>query len=206
MITKPDSVIETWHQSILFRSRMEARWAVFLDEMDVSFSYEQEGFNLGELGGYRPDFWMPSVGKWMEYKPVRPTEVEFEKGRRVAALTGHPFVFFYGSMDSPDYRKKNRENGIQIKPSGEEETQYWWCHCPKCGLVGLEYWGNASRMRCGCGFFKPDDLLDNIDGKHHQFNTDRLVKAYMLARNYQFWEKPPVDYDKETPRNNGTKT
>jgi hypothetical protein len=173
---------------------MEARWAVFLDEMDVAWTYEQDGFDLAPLPtstirkrlGYQPDFHLTGLGKWMEYKPVWPTEEEFEKARRLAVLTGESVVFFYGSMDSPDFRNKNKGNGILVKPSLEEEQNYWWCHCPKCDRVGLERWGNAARIFCGCGHFKPEDLFDNVDGRHHQFNTQRLIDAYTLARNYHF--------------------
>jgi hypothetical protein len=30
-----------------FRSRLEARWAVFFDELGVAYRYEPEGFELG---------------------------------------------------------------------------------------------------------------------------------------------------------------
>ena len=38
--------IETVYKGYKFRSRLEARWAVFFEEMGLDWSYEVEGFNL----------------------------------------------------------------------------------------------------------------------------------------------------------------
>lgn len=62
--------IETVYQGYRFRSRLEARWAVFFDAYGVSWEYEKEGFNLGEYGYYLPDFWLPDSKLWVEIKPA----------------------------------------------------------------------------------------------------------------------------------------
>lgn len=38
--------IETIYNGYRFRSRLEARWAVFLDSLGVKYEYEPEGFEL----------------------------------------------------------------------------------------------------------------------------------------------------------------
>lgn len=48
--------IETKYHGHRFRSRLEARWAVFFDAFGVSWEYEPQGYDLGELGYYLPDF------------------------------------------------------------------------------------------------------------------------------------------------------
>lgn len=73
--------IETNYRGIKYRSRTEARWAVFLDELRVPYAYEPEGFDLGGEW-YLPDFWLPSAGVWFEVKGVAPNEREL----RVASL------------------------------------------------------------------------------------------------------------------------
>ena len=40
--------IQTQYQGRLFRSRLEARWAVFLDALGVRWQYEPEGFVLDD--------------------------------------------------------------------------------------------------------------------------------------------------------------
>lgn len=64
--------IETRYKGCNFRSRLEARWAVFFDALGVKWEYEPEGFDLGEMGWYLPDFWLPtfSGGMWVEVKPT----------------------------------------------------------------------------------------------------------------------------------------
>lgn len=65
--------IETRYKGYRFRSRLEARWAVFFDALGVKWEYEPEGFMLPPDGDhYLPDFrvWTPQ-GKpiWYEVKP-----------------------------------------------------------------------------------------------------------------------------------------
>ncbi|MBQ1792526.1 MAG: hypothetical protein II008_20290 [Oscillospiraceae bacterium] len=48
--------IETIYHGYRFRSRLEARWAVFLDSLGVKYEYEPEGFKLPDGSLYLPDF------------------------------------------------------------------------------------------------------------------------------------------------------
>lgn len=61
--------IETNYKGYRFRSRLEARWAVFFDALGVAWDYEKEGYDLGDAGWYLPDFWLPSLGIFVEIKP-----------------------------------------------------------------------------------------------------------------------------------------
>ena len=46
--------IPTLYRGVKFRSKLEARWAVFFDEMGLSWRYESQAFNLPAVGGYLP--------------------------------------------------------------------------------------------------------------------------------------------------------
>lgn len=48
--------IETIYKGYRFRSRLEARWAVFFDTIGADWEYEPEGFDLGNGLYYLPDF------------------------------------------------------------------------------------------------------------------------------------------------------
>ena len=48
--------IETVYNGYRFRSRLEARWAVFFDAAGIKYEYEPEGFDLGGGLYYLPDF------------------------------------------------------------------------------------------------------------------------------------------------------
>lgn len=67
--------IETRAYGCLFRSRLEARWAVFLTEAQMRWEYEPEGFELPS-GRYLPDFRVTAnrVSIWLEVKPENNTE------------------------------------------------------------------------------------------------------------------------------------
>jgi len=60
--------IETIYNGYRFRSRLEARWAVFFDALSVPFEYEKEGFVLNDETRYLPDFWLPTLKMWFEVK------------------------------------------------------------------------------------------------------------------------------------------
>ena len=55
--------IETVYNGYRFRSRLEARWAVFFDALGVEYEYEPEGFVLPSGKRYLPDFRVKCYGK-----------------------------------------------------------------------------------------------------------------------------------------------
>lgn len=63
------AAIETTYAGCRFRSRLEARWAVFLDRLDIQWEYEPQGY---EFDGqrYLPDFHLPAMGIDVEVKGV----------------------------------------------------------------------------------------------------------------------------------------
>jgi len=79
MPTPTIKAIETRYKGYRFRSRLEARWAVALDHMRIKWQYEPEGYNLGDLGCYLPDFLLPELNTYLEIKAGSPTEDEKNK-------------------------------------------------------------------------------------------------------------------------------
>lgn len=59
-------VIQTSWKGYRFRSRLEARWAVFFESLRLDWTYEPEGFSL-DSGSYLPDFQIH--GTYVEIKP-----------------------------------------------------------------------------------------------------------------------------------------
>lgn len=135
--------IETHYKGYRFRSRLEARWAVFFDYMDWEWEYEKEGFVL-PAGYYLPDFWIETVKMWVEVKPQALNPVEkkmamelaWESGFAVLCLdTPKPenlpyFGFEKGILGGGyefcltnyhNYPKK--EHRLYAAPS---ECEYWW--------------------------------------------------------------------------------
>ena len=63
--------IDTEFMGYRFRSRLEARWAVFFVRSGVRFTYEAEGYRSddGESFRYLPDFYLPDWKAFVEVKP-----------------------------------------------------------------------------------------------------------------------------------------
>lgn len=57
--------IETHYDGYRFRSRLEARWAVFFNAVRLEYQYEMEGFEMGKTR-YLPDFYIPNLDRWLK--------------------------------------------------------------------------------------------------------------------------------------------
>lgn len=65
------NAIQTRYAGHHFRSRLEARWAVFFDKLAIAWQYESQGYHVGPPGAtepYLPDFRLPDLGVWVEVK------------------------------------------------------------------------------------------------------------------------------------------
>jgi len=98
--------IETKHNGFLFRSRLEARWAVFFDEMGIKYEYEPEGFKT-KCGYYLPDFRvMTRFGYpiWYEVKPRGFVSCDrfnsFCQSNNAEMLRGDPFNVLFDDKSS----------------------------------------------------------------------------------------------------------
>lgn len=60
--------IETIYNGYRFRSRLEARWAVFFDAIGIMYEYEPEGLILSDGTEYLPDFYLPQFSCYFEVK------------------------------------------------------------------------------------------------------------------------------------------
>jgi hypothetical protein len=120
--------IETQYDGRKFRSRAEARWAVFFNALGLKYEYEREGYDLGGVW-YLPDFFLPEFPMWIEVKGGEPTEQEMElaarlshsSGQRVLIAIGAPkpvaqFVRFEGRVMSRDW---------SLLADRRNEGEYW---------------------------------------------------------------------------------
>jgi hypothetical protein len=99
---------ETIFDGVLYRSRLEARWAVFFRAAGLRYTYEPEPFFLGRrLGWYLPDFcihepfavlvalgmrpaaeFKSGFAAYVEVKPTQPLPMEIAKARALASELG----------------------------------------------------------------------------------------------------------------------
>lgn len=90
---------ETEFDGYRFRSRLEARWAVFFKDYGIAFEYELEGYKLPSGLQYLPDFYLPHLDTFVEVKPHRRltrkeltkiTEFALEGDKRLLLIVGTP--------------------------------------------------------------------------------------------------------------------
>lgn len=72
--------IETIYNGYRFRSRLEARWAVFFDALHIKYEYEPEGFKLRDGSYYLPDFYLPDMETFVEIKREDAFEIKLFEG------------------------------------------------------------------------------------------------------------------------------
>lgn len=92
--------IETEYDGYKFRSRLEARWAVFFNAAKIHYDYEPEGYEIGDGEKYLPDFYLPQFQIFVEIKPVglekNAQEKAEEKCRKFRTQTGKAIFITYG--------------------------------------------------------------------------------------------------------------
>ena len=91
--------IKTRYKGCQFRSRLEARWAVFFDSLSIIWEYEKEGFRLSEGTLYLPDFWLPELDCFFEVKGSEPTDREKNVARQLSAEAHKLVVIASGTMN-----------------------------------------------------------------------------------------------------------
>ena len=110
--------IETRYAGYRFRSRLEARWAVFFDALKIKYEYEPEGFKLSDGTCYLPDFWLPESRAFFEVKGIL-SEKDAHKIEQLMADSNRPVIIGYPNFEF-------------------EACDNWWTDC----------WWRCSGRRC----------------------------------------------------------
>lgn len=100
--------IDTVYRGYKFRSRLEARWAVFFDHAGVEFEYENEGFQLSNGEWYLPDFWVPQWNSFIEIKPNECGIGSQDRGymRHIHRILEKPIELAYSLWAAGDHSRK----------------------------------------------------------------------------------------------------
>lgn len=125
--------IPTTYNGVTFKSRLEARWAVFFEQQHIAYLYEYEGYDLGDAGMYLPDFWLPDDGYYVEIKPSGLPEEYMEQCRNkcgaLAKSTGRVVMMLFdcaapgrGEAFKPDGSRKEIAWGTKPKVSAAFEA------------------------------------------------------------------------------------
>lgn len=114
--------IETVYKGFRFRSRLEARWAIFFDRLNLRYEYELEGFRLPSGAGYLPDFFLPDLDVHVEIKPHRTIPyADLKKIEEFALVGGKNVLLIVGTPTQEEMFLVNR---CTCRPLEEYECEY----------------------------------------------------------------------------------
>jgi DNA-directed RNA polymerase subunit RPC12/RpoP len=174
--------IQTEYNGYLFRSKLEAHWAVFFDELGLDYLYEPEGFQLEEHN-YLPDFLFPEgfflydtkkyLKKiWLEVKPViKIRDREQEKIYDFVNQTGFDLILLSGSPGIKSAKclwiTKNDEQII------EKKVKFLMSPTGKLGLISEDFFSGIIG----------DREKQKIKG---YLKFPKLLAAYKKSKQYRF--------------------
>lgn len=199
------SPIETHYAGCRFRSRLEARWAVFFDTLGLKWEYEPQGFVVHSGPGYLPDFAVqtPACLLFVEVKPSRPEAIDpagvrrWERFAEALMETVSPSqqaaCMLIGPIPDPGSVRAfaSDESGYESRGSRYSDGVYVpfdecyrWCACSTDSHFGIEFDGRGGRIDCEC----PGQGDGDGKGSAEIYTADspRLLTAYRAARSARF--------------------
>jgi hypothetical protein len=151
-------------------SRLAARWAIFLDTLEIPFEHEPEFYDEdGTL--YVPTFWLPWHRYWLEVTELKPVtrSVVHEKIEQFFMVDAAPWGFILWG-DLPAAKKADDAySGILALADWADGRTYSWRECLGCHQVGISFMGQWLE-ECTCTNKGPYDT-----------RSSRLLEPYIRA-------------------------
>ncbi|MFD8261595.1 hypothetical protein ACFV19_22255 [Streptomyces griseoluteus] len=170
--------IETSYAGHRFRSRLEARWAVFFDSLGMRWEYEPQGYAVGPDGArrpYLPDFFLPEQRLWGE---VNGSEQQLDVELVFHAAIPHyglpnpagPHVFSEHQVQLLILGPVERVSALVDAKTGEHAGYSQPTHTVLSFRKGDVFQGTASFYATGIDI-EPDGGLVGDDGPDIRWNT-----------------------------------
>jgi hypothetical protein len=183
--------IETRYKGRRFRSRLEARWAIFFDMARIKWEYEFEGYKLNDGTSYLPDFYLPESKTFVEIKPhdkelvdkglQKCDEFVFSTKKDILLIGGNPSIDEYFTVLLTPCEGKCAEPEKHI----HEVVHLWdgkFCQGEKCysiSLIGTDpcKWALTVKRGITCSSEETCYAVNN---------SKLLIKAYESAISARF--------------------
>lgn len=127
--------IETVYNGYRFRSRLEARWAVFFDSIGINWLYEPEGIQLPDGSYYLPDFYLPDCKQFFEVKGVM-DDPSLGKAKALIAA-GHSVTIGYNDGEFIACNHWPDSEGSDFELCEDSESVLAQCWCGKYWFMGI---------------------------------------------------------------------
>ena len=187
--------IETIYNGYRFRSRLEARWAVFFDNAFIAYEYEPEGFVLPNGEYYLPDFYLPLFHMYVEIKPYSISDDDYKtaKGKLEQLFFGDQFKEHGKGITVAIFNGEPIENytwAFCKHKNGNGETGYGWHPIKFVRGVKGEYKGKKYMFRkpetIVCVYGTSEDCFYDTnasDGNARMINVHEIKSADTYFRN-----------------------
>lgn len=155
--------LETFYNGIKYRSRLEARWAVYFDHLGIKYEYEPEGFTDSMGSNYLPDFYLPDVyyrktvkkGIYIEIKPSSYVDEQVKS----SSWFNEPLFLFKGPPAGTCVYDSEVNNMFECWSGGWDNHMGLFI-CDNCGLIKIAYsFGNG----WGCQNCNSSTCIDKFD-------------------------------------------
>jgi len=196
--------IETRYKGYRFRSRLEARWAVFFDALGIEYQYEPEGYELPSGTLYLPDFYLPQLHLWVEVKPEVP-DSDGPEWDKISAVAGErdELCTIVGQIPTPGAIGTvvlapglhliggfvGGNEGLYVVSGSYWDFPYQWCVCPSCGKAGFQFEARSDRLSCKESFDGTQPGCPRISGNRDRGHTGDhplILAAFEKARSARF--------------------
>ena len=165
-ITGTIKPIETVYNGYRFRSRLEARWAVFFDALEIKYEYEPEGFNLGNGVYYLPDFLLHNIITRYAQKD-EPRDIYVEVKGIMTNKDRHKIEQFSEELNVPvaigcsDMIFISPANWGNAYSVGDFAEMSYLGRCNKCGTLYFISENGSYTSTC-CGFYDGDRTFNAL--------------------------------------------
>jgi hypothetical protein len=184
------TALETRYAGYRFRSRIEARWAVFFTRLAWTGSTSRRAswsavasWPICPTSTYPR---RPCTSRSNPHSPTRSTPRASPLGavrrRGRHHLADGPGRIFCGQIPDPEkvtesgppWSGRWYDDGIYITG----DCNYSWCACPSGEHFDIQFEGRGGRILCGC--------KRALDDRYHTGNDRRIINAYGAARSARF--------------------
>lgn len=185
--------IQTKYNGYLFRSKLEAHWAKFLDELGVNYLYEPQGYDL-DGSNYLPDLLIPEgmefIDKnlvfdklWVEVKP--PTDLSYVEKKKIVQFVTQTENDLLVISGYPGIKSaKVRLLTIEDQQVVTRKVKFFLDEQKQLGLVSEDYYQESRKKE----------------------KLTRLIKAPQLLQAYQTAKQFRFDGTANRPRGGSSRT
>lgn len=139
--------IETRYAGYHFRSRLEARWAVFFDSLGIRWEYEPQGYDL-PAGPYLPDFLL-HLDPDVIFEVKSETADQFDdRWQQLSEALQMEVIVAFGLPRGDLVWGGPADGGWMISLDEGRDNGRAFCICLKCYRIGITYEGRSGRLPC----------------------------------------------------------